>query len=70
MLAKLAVWYLRKNRRSVLIGYNIIGGYIIAKDNNAFIHNNNLIDVECRDSDNKLFDLPEGQFSYRRKRFD
>lgn len=69
MLTKLAVWYLRKNRRSVLIGYNVKDGCIKAKHNNAFIYDNNLTNVEYRDSDNKPLELPEGKFSYVRRQF-
>lgn len=63
MLAKLAIWYLRKTHKSVLIGFEINSGTIKSINNDSFTYDNNLNNVDYRTSDNKSIILPEGKFS-------
>ncbi len=67
MLTKLAAWYLKKRKKSVLIGYEIKNGYVRSMNDDAFIHGNELINVDYRTSDNKPFLIPKGKFSFVRK---
>lgn len=69
MLTKLAIWYLRRKKNSVLIGYDLKGGLIVARNNDAFVYNNSLIKVEYRNSDNESLEIPEGKFSYVKEQF-
>lgn len=42
MLTKLAVWYLRKKNVSVLVGYELMGGYAKAINSKTHVYDNNL----------------------------
>lgn len=42
MLTKLAVWYLRKKRVSVLIGWKVKEARLQAMYNNVYVHQNDL----------------------------
>ncbi|APP15618.1 hypothetical protein ABH16_04685 [Bacillus altitudinis] len=66
MITKLAIWWLRKRKRSVMIGYEVIEGAIKARNNNALLYDNTLIGVSYQDSDGKSFNIPEGKFDYKR----
>ncbi|MEH7652311.1 hypothetical protein [Bacillus safensis] len=66
MITKLAIWWLRKRKRSVMIGYEIIEGEIKARYNTALLYDNTLIGVSYQDSDGKSFNVPEGKFAYKR----
>ncbi|MGY8620256.1 hypothetical protein ACN6A9_01575 [Bacillus safensis] len=68
MITNLAIWWLRKRKRSVMIGYEVIEGAIKARNNNALLYDNTLIGVSYQDSDGKSFNIPEGKFDYKRRK--
>ncbi|RST60187.1 hypothetical protein D5F11_009015 [Siminovitchia terrae] len=67
MLAKIAIWYLRKTKKSVLIGFEIKDGYLRSLNNNTLTYDNHLVNVDYRTRDDKPLLLPEGKFSISRK---
>ncbi len=50
MLVKLAVWYLRKKRVSVLIGWKLKEARLQAMYNNVFVHRNDFYNtiIDCK----------------------
>jgi len=66
MFEKIAIWYLRKQKRSVLIGYEISNGNVKALNNHAFLYDNTLNDVEYRTSDNYPMSIPNRKFNVTR----
>lgn len=66
MLGKLAIWYLRMRKRSVLIGYELNKDYIRSLGNFSYIYNNEVKGLEYRDVDGEVFEIPEGKFKISR----
>ncbi|MEH7714237.1 hypothetical protein RJD11_10045 [Bacillus velezensis] len=67
MLSSLAVWYLRKRKKSVLIGYHIKGGFIKTLNKHALTYDNVLFDIDYRSADDRPIILPEGKFTIERE---
>lgn len=67
MLTKLAVWYLRKRKKSVIIGFTIEGGITRPKYNDIFTFDNNFNGVDYRLTDGTPFDIPSGKFNYTKE---
>ncbi|WP_374723668.1 hypothetical protein [Calidifontibacillus erzurumensis] len=67
MLKKLAIWYLRKKKCSVLIGYKLSGGQIKALNKDAYTYNNVFDNVDYRLSNDKPYKIPEGKFQVKLK---
>lgn len=63
MFESLAIWYLRKRKRSVIIGYKLEGGKVKCLYNKAYIYDNYIEDIIYRCSDDTPFEIPEGKFS-------
>lgn len=64
MLVKLAIWYLRRKRVSVIMNYRINGGLLKPKQNQSYMYENTFIETEHRYIDNSEMDVPEGNFSF------
>lgn len=58
MLTKLAIWYLRKRKKSVLIGFNIKDGEIQTKNKTTYYYDNQLTDVKIKRLNGEDFDFP------------
>jgi hypothetical protein len=67
MLSKLAIWYLRKRKASVLIGFEIKGGSFKSLNNKTSLYDNELYDVNYKTVDNFPLCIPGGKFSIERK---
>lgn len=63
MFESLAIWYLRKKKKSVLIGYELEDGTVKALNNKAYIYDNRIKDINYYCSDNTPFEIPEGKFN-------
>ena len=63
MLTKLAIWYLRKKKKSVLIGYELDKNKIRCLSNSAYIYDSNLNNVDYLCKDGTPFDIPKGKFN-------
>lgn len=63
MFESLAIWYLRKKKRSVVIGYELDGGKVECLYSTAYIYDNNIKDIDYRCSDGTSFEIPEGKFN-------
>ena len=62
MLIKLAVWYLRKRKRSVIIGIDL-QGFAKSRNKHCLLYDNKLTDTEFRTYDNWPLMIPEGKFN-------
>lgn len=67
MLSKLAVWYLRKKKISVLIGFEVKNGQMKSYNQTCALFDNELYNVEYKTRDNKPFLIPDGKFSIERE---
>ncbi|MCY9052485.1 hypothetical protein MOE90_02105 [Bacillus spizizenii] len=67
MLSSLAIWYLRKKKKSVLIGYELKSGCVKALNNHALTYDNVFFDIDYRAPDDSPLVLPEGKCSIKRK---
>lgn len=63
MFESLAIWYLRKRKKSVLIGYELEGGKVKCLYNQAYLYDNKIGDIDYRCSNDAPFKIPEGKFS-------
>lgn len=62
MFKSLAIWYLRKCKASVLIGYDLDGNKIRCLYNDAYIYDNSIGDIDYLCKDGSRFEIPEGKF--------
>lgn len=62
MLTKLAIWYLRKRKRSVMIGFSVQPYFIQPHNRDTFLYDNRLTDIKFIDYNGDRFVLPEGRF--------
>jgi hypothetical protein len=62
MLSKLAIWYLRKRKKSVMIGYTIEDAKIQANNFDSNIYNNHFKDCDYFTADGNTFEIPNGKF--------
>ena len=67
MISELCIWYLRKRKKSVLIGYKMKGDTIQALNNDAFVYDNELEDITNKLPDGRTFNFPPGKFSLSTK---
>lgn len=67
MLTSLAIWYLRKRKLSVLIGFEAIDGQVKPQNNRTFVYDNTLRNTVFKSPDGEVLILPEGKFSITRK---
>lgn len=67
MLTKLAIWLLRKQNKSVMIGVEVKSGYVKLLNNCSLIYDNKLTNVDCVTCDNKPLLIPDGKFTIVRK---
>jgi hypothetical protein len=63
LLANLAIWYLRKKKKSVLIGYELDENKIRCLSNSAYIYDSNINNVSYLCKDGTPFDIPTGKFN-------
>lgn len=66
MLTKLAIWYLRKRKVSVMIGFVTFRGSLQSDNKRAFLYDNTLNETKYFDQLGKSLDLPEGKFHFDR----
>lgn len=62
MLSRMCAWYLSKRKVSVIIGFEIEDATIKAIQDDAFIYNNTFTDVEYRNPDDSIFEIPNDKF--------
>jgi hypothetical protein len=62
LFEKLAIWYLRKRKRSVIIGYMLECGKVKSLNNKTYIYDNQVKNIDYRCSDDTQFEIPEGKF--------
>ncbi|MEC1349146.1 hypothetical protein [Bacillus licheniformis] len=67
MLTSLAIWYLRKRKQSVLIGFDMDGGQVMSQSNRTFVYDNTFRDTVFKAVDGEELILPRGKFSITRK---
>jgi hypothetical protein len=65
MFEQLAIWYLRKKNKSVLIGYQLDGGKAKPLNSKAYVYDNRLNSVDYRSQNDKPFYIPEGKFNIK-----
>lgn len=65
MLTKLAIWYLRKRKISVLMGFTTSRGSLQSDNDVTYLLDNFLMDTAFYDKFGKKWLLPEGKFSYK-----
>jgi hypothetical protein len=63
MLSNFAVWYLRKRKKSVMIGYEIENGKVKSLNPSSLTYDNFFGDIDYRMCDGKRFIIPTGKFS-------
>lgn len=62
MLTKLAIWYLRKRKRSVMIGFSVQPYFIQPTNRDAYLYDNRLVNIKYYDCNGDEVVLPEGKF--------
>lgn len=62
MLTKLAIWYLRKRKVSVMMNFYVDDATIVQKSIEGYLYDNSLIDCDYLSSSEKRLILPEGKF--------
>ena len=67
MLTKLAIWILRKQKKSVMIGVEVNGGSVKLLSNCSLIYDSKLTNIDCLTFDNEQLLIPEGKFNIVRK---
>lgn len=66
MITKLAIWWLRKAKKSVVINYVVTEGELQAKQKQVFIYDNDFTDTVYKDYDGEIVALPSGKFTMKR----
>lgn len=66
MLTQLAIWYLRKKKISVAIGFAFLGGEVRSKAPNSYLYDSTFTRCRFVESDNQPFRVPEGPFQTKR----
>jgi len=64
MIIRLAIWYLRKRKVSVLINMKVKDGTVQQKTNKGWTCDNDLHNVRYLDKNGKELVLPEGKFQF------
>ncbi|MCR4362041.1 hypothetical protein NUG13_11950 [Bacillus subtilis] len=64
-ISMFAVWYLRKTKKSVLIGYDVKNGSLKSLNSTSYTYESNFTDVDYYNADGKIFNIPEGKFFIR-----
>ncbi len=67
MLTKLALRYLEKRGKSVMINFEIDGGRVQPKKNKVYTINNDFEHVDYRLTDGKPFVIPNGKFYFKKE---
>jgi hypothetical protein len=62
MLTKLALWYLRNRKVTVIMNYKVEGGKLTQKTNEGYTYDTDYNDSEIYLSNGKKFNIPEGKF--------
>lgn len=63
-MIKLAIWYLRKRKVSVLLNMRVEGGTIQQKTRIGLTYHNDLNNAKYLDKNGKELVLPEGKFQF------
>ncbi|GLY11377.1 hypothetical protein [Pseudobacillus badius] len=58
MLTELAIWYLRKKKKSVMIAFKIKDGAVQAINKDTFIYENEFEDVDYFLPNGQMYDIP------------
>lgn len=67
MLSKLAIWYLRKRKKTVILNVIAKDGSMQQSERSALLYDNCLMDVAYYDYDGNIVTIPEGKFSFERE---
>lgn len=62
MLTKLAIWYLRKRKRTVLMNIRMYGNKVQQISYNGFFYDNDLMNIEMYDTEGNPLHVPQGKF--------
>jgi hypothetical protein len=62
MLTKLALWYLRNRKVTVIMNYKVEGGKLTQKTNEGYTYDTDYNDSEIYLSNGNKFNVPEGKF--------
>jgi len=65
MLSSLAVWYLSKRKKSVIIGFETTGGEVKSLNQDTYYYNNTFDNTVNKNNDDSIFLVPEGKFKIR-----
>lgn len=63
-MIRIALWYLRKRKVSVLLNMKIDGGTVQQKTRYSCTYDNELTNVKYLDKDGEMVNLPKGKFKY------
>ncbi|WP_419893256.1 hypothetical protein [Oceanobacillus kimchii] len=62
MLSELAIWYLRKRKKTVIINVESVGGMLTQLERSAYLYDNRLINTVFYDCEDIPIVIPEGKF--------
>ncbi|MDS7057179.1 hypothetical protein NXG04_07755 [Klebsiella pneumoniae] len=65
MLSRLAVWYLQKRKKSVIIGFHLKEGELHEKNSTTYFYDNTFENIVIKDVNGKVFNIPDGKFLVR-----
>lgn len=67
LIEKLAIWFLRKRKATVVIGLIVWEGEIQSKSKKAYLYDNVFVDATYYTYDDVPVDIPSGKFSVSEK---
>lgn len=65
MLSNLAVWYLSKRKKSVIIGFETQGGELKSLNQDTYYYDNTFDNTVNKNHDDSLFLVPQGKFKIK-----
>ncbi|UUV47112.1 hypothetical protein [Bacillus phage vB_BanS-Thrax5] len=65
MLSNLAVWYLSKRKKSVIIGFETTGGEIKSLNEDTYYYDNTFDNTVNKNHDDSIFLVPQGKFKIK-----
>lgn len=66
MITTLAIWWLRKTNKSVIINFKMTNGEVQAKERYALIFDNEFTDIVYMDSNGERVTIPSRKFTITR----
>lgn len=64
MLTKLAIWYLRKRKKSVIIGFIANGGWVQPKNNHPLTYECDFFNTKFVNKNGTTTTMPYGKFNF------